>query len=163
MKYLETHTATICFERETGVALEKQHDDISEIKTLVRKLYTIAPRPETYGINFSIMPREKVARLKTLHGKDMKGFALHLEKLLYESHLDDLIKTVDKRLETVELVEFIKQCCFFYYGVREDAKETAWSSVKGALNSRVRRNRSTQNRVDKENIVQSDPFAYESE
>ncbi|WKY05772.1 hypothetical protein Q1695_006180 [Nippostrongylus brasiliensis] len=109
MKYLETHTATICFERETGVALEKQHDDISEIKTLVRKLYTIAPRPETYGINFSIMPREKVARLKTLHGKDMKGFELHLEKLLYESHLDDLIKTVDKRLETVDLVEFIKQ------------------------------------------------------
>ncbi|VDL86710.1 unnamed protein product [Nippostrongylus brasiliensis] len=157
LKHLETNTASKSFETETRFSMEKLKCDVQETNTVVRRMYAAAPNPDS-GPNFSIMPKEKVAQIKALRGKNMRKFALDLERILYERQPEELRKTVDKRLATLDRIEFIRQCVFYFYEIREENKDEVWALVRAALNSRVRRSRSTPKPLD-----ERDPYYYESD
>ncbi|VDL75014.1 unnamed protein product [Nippostrongylus brasiliensis] len=75
-----------------------------------------------------------------MRGDNMRKFALDLEKILYELEPEVLMKPVEKRLSTVDRIEFIKQCVFMFYEIKDEAKRTTWATTRKALDSRVRRN-----------------------
>ncbi|WKX92866.1 hypothetical protein Q1695_010698 [Nippostrongylus brasiliensis] len=83
----------------------------------------------------------KVAKIRKLHGDNMKKFALDLEKILYECQQEELKKTAEKRVDTVDKVDFIKKCLFMFYEIPEMARRTTWTAVRNSLDSRARRRR----------------------
>ncbi|WKX90405.1 hypothetical protein Q1695_010698 [Nippostrongylus brasiliensis] len=92
----------------------------------------------------------------------MKKFALDLEKILYECQQEELKKTAEKRVDTVDKVDFIKKCLFMFYEIPEMARRTTWTAVRNSLDSRARRRRSAREEAPHPNVC-SDPFHYESE
>ncbi|VDO90867.1 unnamed protein product [Heligmosomoides polygyrus] len=106
------------------------------------------------------MSKERVAKIRKVRGDDMKKFALDLERELYAGEPEELAKNVDKRVESVDKVEFIKECVFMFYGVHDSAKRTTRAAIKNTLNSRIRKHRRSSSLVLSKNRApySPDPF-----
>ncbi|WKY02337.1 hypothetical protein Q1695_015965 [Nippostrongylus brasiliensis] len=129
---------------ETGFCFEKIMSELEETNNVLRSVYSKIPKPTTEGPNFALMPKEKVATMRKLRGDNMNKFALDLERELYATgDRKDLTKPVEKRFASADKVAFIKECVFMFYDVHGEAKRTTWLAVRNALNSRVRRLRSS--------------------
>ncbi|WKY05701.1 hypothetical protein Q1695_006138 [Nippostrongylus brasiliensis] len=107
-----------------------------------------------------------------MRGDNMRKFALDLEKILYELEPEELMKPVEKRLTTVDKIEFIKQWVFMFDEIKDEAKRTTWATICKVLDSRVRRNlaRARRNRNSSAMMQQpdlehnsSDPFSNDSD
>ncbi|KAK5966446.1 hypothetical protein GCK32_008530 [Trichostrongylus colubriformis] len=113
--------------------MDKLEEMTAELLRRVPKKHTERP------IDYTYVSEEDVAALRILKAENRNGFALALEAMVYRDDPTDLQLPVDKRTRSSDRVIFIKNCVLKYYEVPEAMEWDVWTSVKTALNSRVRR------------------------
>ncbi|WKX96686.1 hypothetical protein Q1695_012822 [Nippostrongylus brasiliensis] len=76
------------------------------------------------------------------------------QRELYFDDPEEMKKNVDARIESLDKVDFIKNC-FFFFAVHDSARRSTWKNIKNALNSRARKMRRSRDMESQEN---RDPY-----
>ncbi|WKX95401.1 hypothetical protein Q1695_012110 [Nippostrongylus brasiliensis] len=59
-----------------------------------------------------------------------------MRKLSLLESEQNVMKTVENRVDTIDKVDFIKECLFMFYEIHEMARRTTWTAVRNSLDSR---------------------------
>ncbi|EYC19922.1 hypothetical protein Y032_0023g782 [Ancylostoma ceylanicum] len=138
---IERRMATKELQLEQQVDSQRLTGGVNELRVIGRELLKRIPQSVNRGdeIQYTYASKEFVEALRSHRVGNISQFALDLEKEVYKGDTTDLFLQVEKRMGSVEKVDFIKQCIYKYYQVEVESRASVWRSAKTALNARARR------------------------
>ncbi|VDO24883.1 unnamed protein product [Haemonchus placei] len=114
-----------------------QEEKTEAVEGLLKKILDRLPEKETETtLNYTFVPYEEVVRLHEAYPTNPRAFVRALEVLTYQDQVYELQTAVNKRLFTLDRVEFIRKCLFRHYAVPPHLQEDVWRSVRASLDNR---------------------------
>ncbi|VDP57981.1 unnamed protein product [Heligmosomoides polygyrus] len=109
---------------------------LAETNILLRKINYNTARPSEEEPNFALMSKEKVARIRKLRGDNMTKFALDMENELFAGDREELEKPIEKRIESADKVQFIREedalQTFVSPELLDESNQYKWNSKQDA-------------------------------
>ncbi|XGW12723.1 hypothetical protein V3C99_013408 [Haemonchus contortus] len=117
-----------------------QDEKTEAVEGLLKKILDRLPEkdPET-TFDYKFVPYGEVVELHEAYPTNPRAFVRALEVLTYHDQFYELQKAVNKRLFTLDRVEFIRKCLFRHYAVPPHLQEDVWRSVRTSLDRRSHR------------------------
>ncbi|XGW12722.1 hypothetical protein V3C99_013408 [Haemonchus contortus] len=135
---LTTHLSLENSTHKPNLTSECSHEEA--VEGLLKKILDRLPEkdPET-TFDYKFVPYGEVVELHEAYPTNPRAFVRALEVLTYHDQFYELQKAVNKRLFTLDRVEFIRKCLFRHYAVPPHLQEDVWRSVRTSLDRRSHR------------------------
>ncbi|KAK5977281.1 hypothetical protein GCK32_005007 [Trichostrongylus colubriformis] len=107
------------------------------IEGLLTKILERLPEKEQGPpIDYKFVSYEEVMQLYDTYSTNPRAFVRALEILTYKDQIHELSTAVNKRLFSVNRVEFIRKCLFRHFAVPRNLQDDVWRSVRHSLDMR---------------------------